>query len=175
MGTERALILLSMNLKANPPSLEISFAISNLHPRLKFSEETVARFFESIFPLYPNGPKGDLSLVFMERDVHNKLHGEFLNDYRPTDVITFPPDSEEGMAGEICVSVDQAMEESISRQISFVRELSLYLVHGWLHLVGFDDIEKVERQQMRIEEERSLTHVGNLDLWPDFVLAPNPS
>mgnify|MGYP001022490364 FL=1 len=111
----------------------------------------------------------------MERDVHNKLHGEFLNDYRPTDVITFPPDSEEGMAGEICVSVDQAMEESISRQISFVRELSLYLVHGWLHLVGFDDIEKVERQQMRIEEERSLTHVENLDFWPDFVLAPNPS
>lgn len=166
------LILLSMNLDAKPSSFEISFAISNLHSRLSFTEKSLRQFFQSIFPLYPNGPKGDLSLVFMERDMHNKLHGEFLNDYRPTDVITFPPDSEERMAGEICVSVEQAMEESIKREIPFVRELSLYLIHGWLHLVGFDDIEKVERQQMRLEEERSLTHIEKLNLWPDFVLAP---
>ena len=128
-------------------------------------------FFQSIFSLYPQGPTGDLSVVFMERSSHNKLHGEFLNDYRPTDVITFPPDPAEQMAGEICVSVEQAWDESLSRDLPFPRELSLYLIHGWLHLVGFDDIEKVERKQMRFEEERCLKHIEEQDCWPDFVLA----
>ena len=79
------------------------------------------------------------------------------------------------MAGEICVSVEQADEESRARAIPFAREMSLYLIHGWLHLVGFDDIEKVEQQQMRFEEERSLQYVNKLGVWPDFSLAPAAS
>ena len=75
------------------------------------------------------------------------------------------------MAGEICVSVEQAWDEALSRDLPFHRELSLYLIHGWLHLVGFDDIERVERKQMRFEEERSLKHIEDQDCWPDFVLA----
>jgi hypothetical protein len=38
--------------------------------------------------------------------------------------------------------------------------------------VGFDDIEKVERKQMRFEEERSLKHIEKMKAWPDFILAP---
>ena len=164
-----------MNPKADPKLTEVSLVVSNLHPRLSFSESKVEIFFLSLFPLYPKGPRGELSLVFMERAEHNQLHGEFLKDFRPTDVITFPSDPDENMAGEICISVDQAWEESISRKIPFVEELSLYLIHGWLHLVGFDDIEKVERIQMRFEEERSLRHIEKQGAWPDFVLAPADS
>ena len=165
----------SMNLEVDNSSLGISLVISNLHPRLFLCETRLEEFFQSVLSLYPNGPQGDLSIVFMEREAHNKLHGEFLNDYRQTDVITFPPDPEEGMAGEICVSVEQADEESRARAIPFAREMSLYLIHGWLHLVGFDDIEKVEQQQMRFEEERSLQYVNKLGVWPDFSLAPAAS
>jgi probable rRNA maturation factor len=150
----------------------VSFAFSNLHPRLSFSESKVKTFFQELFTLYPQGPVGELSIVFMERAEHNQLHGEFLQDFRPTDVITFPSDPDENMAGEFCISVDQAWEESVSRKIPFVEELSLYLIHGWLHLVGFDDIEKVERKQMRFEEERSLKHIEKMKAWPDFILAP---
>ena len=163
----------------NPPpqvdSTEVSLVFSRLHSGLSFSEHSVELFFKAIFSLYPQGPVGELSLVFMQRNAHKKLHGEFLNDFRPTDVITFPPDPEEHMAGEICVSVDQAFEESDSRKIPFSKELSLYLIHGWLHLVGFDDLEKVERQQMRFEEERCMNHIEKLNAWPDFKLAPNES
>ena len=67
---------------------------------------------------------------FMEQNAHNQLHGQFLNDYRPTDVITFPADEEDGHAGEICVSVDKAMLES-GLQESLLFEVSLYLIHGY--------------------------------------------
>lgn len=161
-----------MNQQADSLPGVVSFAFSNLHPRFSFSESKVKTFFQALFTLYPHGPAGELSIVFMERAEHNQLHGEFLQDFRPTDVITFPSDPDENMAGEICISVDQAWEESVSRKIPFVKELSLYLIHGWLHLVGFDDIEKVERKQMRFEEERSLKHIEKMKAWPDFILAP---
>ncbi len=172
---ERILILPLMKHPTDSSSKVVSFAFSNLHPRLTFSESKVEAFFNSLFTIYPGGPEGELSVVFMERAEHNQLHGEFLQDFRPTDVITFPSDPDENMAGEICISVDQAWEESLSRKIPFVEELSLYLIHGWLHLVGFDDIEKVERKQMRFEEERSLKHIEKMGAWPDFILAPTDS
>ena len=77
------------------------------------------------------------------------------------------------MAGEICVSVDRAKQESDTRSLPFPEELSLYLIHGWLHLVGFDDLEKVDREVMRLEEQKVMGMVKKLDAWPDFRLAPN--
>lgn len=172
MVDEKIAISPLMNPQADAYLRGVSLAFSNLHPHLSFSALKLETFFREIFTLYPQGPTGELSVVFMEREAHNKLHGEFLKDFRPTDVITFPADSEENMAGEICVSVDQAWEESQIRKIPFREELSLYLIHGLLHLVGFDDLEKVERQQMRFEEQRSLKHIEKVCGLPDFILAP---
>jgi len=130
-------------------------------------------FFQAVFSLHQHNLSGELSIVFMGRDSHNQLHGKYLRDFRPTDVITFPADQENDLAGEICVSVDQAIEESESRCISFSEELGLYLIHGWLHIVGFDDLENVDREIMRLEEQRVIDHIKKLSLWPDFRLAPN--
>ena len=104
---------------------------------------------------------------------HSKLHGQFLNDFRPTDVITFPADKENGMIGEICVSVDKAFKEYKSHGMTFERELSLYLIHGWLHLVGFDDQTETDRKIMRREEDNALGVIEKDALWPDFLLAEN--
>ena len=57
--------------------------------------------------------------------------------------------------------------------IPFIDEISLYLIHGWLHLIGFDDLEKVERKQMRLEEQKCLEQVRKINSWADFKLAPN--
>ena len=85
-------------------------------------------------------------------------------------MITFPSDPEEDLAGEICVSVDQAIVESQKHGLSFEKELSLYLIHGWLHLVGFNDLEDLDRKIMRQEEKRTMTLVENRDAFPDFRL-----
>jgi len=154
---------------ASPLTLEVN----NLYPRLTYSSETVDRFFEEIFTLHHHGCSGNLSIAFLDRPSHSQIHGNFLKDFRPTDVITFPADPDERIAGEICVSVDQAIEESDLRGIPFARELSLYLVHGWLHLVGFDDKIDEDRKIMRREESKVLGLIENLELWPDFLLAPS--
>ena len=111
-------------------------------------------------------------MAFLNQSEHSKIHGDFLQDYRPTDVITFPADEANGMVGEICVSVDQAIQESKNRALSFDKELSLYLIHGWLHLVGFDDKNVADRKIMRREEANAMSSINEGGHWPDFILAP---
>lgn len=151
--------------------MSISCDFSNLHPYLHYTEKRLNDFFQSVYSMYDHSPAGVLSVVFMDQNSHNQLHGEFLNDFRPTDVITFPADPEEDHVGEICVSVDMAMKQSRLRTISFKSELCLYLIHGWLHLVGYNDLEDIERQQMRMEEQNCLSRINKFNLWPDFMLA----
>ena len=153
------------------PQLEVA----NQYPALHFDLSQLELFFEVIFSFHQHNVSGELSIAFMDSSAHCELHGKYLQDYRPTDVITFPADTEDGLAGEICVSVDQAKEEAISRRLSFEHELGLYLIHGWLHLVGFDDLDKVDREIMRMEEQRVIDHVKKFDAWPDFRLAPEPA
>ena len=98
---------------------------SNLYPGLSFSEQKARQFFDHLFSLYPNQFNGILSVVFLPEDQHCEIHGKFLQDYRPTDVITFPADEQEGHAGEILVSVDQAVIEASQRNLDLREEISL--------------------------------------------------
>jgi probable rRNA maturation factor len=154
-------------LKRLYPQLEVA----NQYPALHFDLSKLELFFEVIFSFHRHDVSGELSIAFMDGSAHSDLHGKYLQDYRPTDVITFPSDRENGLAGEICVSVDQAREEAKTRKLSFEHELGLYLIHGWLHLVGFDDLDTVDREIMRMEEQRVIDHVRKLNAWPDFRLA----
>ena len=102
---------------------------------LSFSEQKARQFFDHLFSLYPNQFNGILSVVFLPEDQHCEIHGKFLQDYRPTDVITFPADEQEGHAGEILVSVDQAVIEA-SQKFGFTGR-NLALSDSWLASLGW--------------------------------------
>lgn len=153
--------------------LQVQIEVANQYPDLQFELSKLGKFFEHVCSVHQHNLSGELSIVFMNGSTHSDLHGKYLHDFRPTDVITFPSDQQNGLVGEICVSVDQAIAEAGNRGVHFEDELNLYLVHGWLHLIGFDDVEKVDRQVMRLEEEKVLEYVKKHDAWPDFRLAPS--
>ena len=150
----------------------INIECTNLYPSLLFDEEKLSRFFQNIFSLHDHKSEGVLSIVFLNETEHSKIHGDFLQDYRPTDVITFPSDLDNEMVGEICVSVDQAIRVAETQNLKIEKELSLYLIHGWLHLVGFDDQNEAEIKIMRLEEANAMSLIDKDDLWPNFHLAP---
>ncbi|MGB0373145.1 MAG: rRNA maturation RNase YbeY [Opitutales bacterium] len=117
------------------------------------SEEEIIALFETLdtCPLFAI-PKGDLSIAIVDEATICQLHDDFLDDPTPTDVITFPGDSEADFAGEIAVSYDQALKEHTKHGNSFKEELFLYLIHGWLHLAGEDDLAEDTRKRMRAAE-----------------------
>jgi probable rRNA maturation factor len=92
------------------------------------------------------------------------LHGQWLGDPSPTDVIAFDlsdgdPD-EPGPQAELYVSVDCARRVAAELGGEPARELALYLVHGSLHLCGHDDHEPEQRARMRAAESAVLAELG---------------
>ena len=103
----------------------------------------------------------DVEVVLVDEPTLTDLHTRFLNDSEPTDVITFDLEEDgNGPAGELYVSVERALEVAAQRGVSPARELALYLVHGTLHLCGFDDHEPDDRARMRVAERTVLDGLG---------------
>jgi probable rRNA maturation factor len=77
------------------------------------------------------------------------LHRKFLGQSGPTDILTF-------QHGEIFISVDTARRHARAFGNSLLRELKLYIVHGLLHLHGFDDQTPAEARKMKTVQEKIL-------------------
>ena len=132
-------------------------SISNRCDRLSFRQQDVGAFFEALAATGRCSLDGELSIVFLNDLEMAALHERFLNDSSPTDVLTFPGDERDDFAGEICVSAERAWIESRDRGIAFSRGVCLYLVHGWLHLAGYDDHGEADRHLMREAEKEVLS------------------
>ena len=108
-------------------------------------------------------PELELAIVFVDEDFLCGLHQRFLDDPSPTDVLSFDLGQGPGPEGEVYVSVDRAREVSTARSTSLQRELALYVVHGVLHLCGFDDQSDGDREAMRAAERSVLQSLGYAD------------
>jgi probable rRNA maturation factor len=108
--------------------------------------------------------------VFLTDAALARLHGDFLADPTTTDVITFEGDPLAGLAGEICVSADTARAYARKHGRDFAAELTLYLVHGWLHLAGYDDLLPARKRRMRAAEARALRLLAAAGALPAFRL-----
>lgn len=168
-----------------PPSSSASPAplrpvlVRNSHPRLRLDRRAVVRVIHTLdahfFQSKVQNPKfqipqGELSLVFLTDPALARLHADFLGDPSTTDVITFAGDPGFGVAGEICVSVDTAAAYARKHRRNFSAELTLYLVHGWLHLAGFDDLVPAKKRRMRAAEACALRLLATTDCRPRFTL-----
>ncbi len=98
-----------------------------------------------------------------------ELNAAHLAHDGPTDVLTFDLLDEENRSGdtynhriegEIVVSVDTAAREAESRGLDITTELALYVVHGTLHLLGFDDQAGVDAARMHSLEDDILSSQG---------------
>ena len=99
---------------------------------------------------------GTLSIAFVDDSLIKKMHDSFLGDPSSTDVITFPGNSLFNSIGEICISIDEAIKNSKIFGTSVSHEITLYLIHGWLHLYGFNDKSELEIIAMRQAEDDAL-------------------
>lgn len=93
-----------------------------------------------------------------------QLHAEFFDDPSPTDCISFPMDdsSEElgyRMLGEVFVCPKVALEYAKTHNQDPYEETALYITHGILHLLGYDDQDEVEEPLMRAAEAKLMQHL----------------
>jgi len=101
-----------------------------------------------------------VEVVFVADRALARLHARHLGDPSPTDVITFDLAGGAGAEAELYVSVQRARAEARARGLAPERELALYVVHGCLHLCGFDDRTPRARARMRHAEAEVLGRLG---------------
>ena len=108
----------------------------------------------------------ELSLLLTDNEGIRALNRRYLDRDRPTDVLSFPmwdfnselrtPNSEL-ILGDVVISIEKARKQAEELGVTMDEELSRLLVHGILHLFGFDhEKSSKEAQRMKKEEERLL-------------------
>ena len=97
---------------------------------------------------------GEIHYVFCSDDHLLKINRQYLNHHDFTDIITFSlSEVEKIIRGEIYISIDRVKENASINGVSFEKEMARVLVHGVLHLVGYDDHSDEEKIIMRGKED----------------------
>jgi rRNA maturation RNase YbeY len=101
--------------------------------------------------LAEEGEEGEwvFAFRFVDDAEIGRLHDAFMGDASPTDIITFPYDPEDGeRGGDIVISVDTAARNAAEHSWSTGDELRFLVLHGLLHVLGWDDASDAARDAM---------------------------
>jgi len=104
-----------------------------------------------------------LELNFIEKEEIILINKQYLGHNYSTDILTFNYNkNNNSIDGEIFISVDDALENSKKFKVSLSNELYRLVIHGILHLLGFDDREKKDKKIMKVQENLLLNNFCKL-------------
>lgn len=116
----------------------------------------------------------EVSFLFVTDRRIKIFNRQYRGKNRPTDVLAFSqmegkssPAVGSKLLGDVIISVDTTERQAPLYRHSFKEELILYMIHGVLHLLGYDDEQPAPRKIMRQEEERIMNKIRRK--FPDFV------
>lgn len=100
----------------------------------------------------------NISYIFCSDEYLLGLNKEHLNHDYYTDILTFPyaPTDAKELHSDIFISIDRVKDNAASLKVSFEDELHRVLIHGILHLLGFDDHGEGAQEDMRRRENEAL-------------------
>ncbi|MDD3000836.1 MAG: rRNA maturation RNase YbeY [Candidatus Riflebacteria bacterium] len=118
--------------------------------------EAVKKIACEIMMLEKIPDNAELSLVFCDDDTIKDLNNNYRGKNEPTDVLSFPMpqnkfdnfEPETILLGDIVISLDTALRQANELKHSLITEITFLLIHGILHLIGFDHINEEERKVM---------------------------
>lgn len=138
--------------------------------KLKVSEELLSKINEIIVECLSYEGYDDnyeVSLSFVDNEEIHQLNRDFRGIDRPTDVLSFPLltddfdiEIEEESLGDIVISLERALEQSIDYNHSFDREVCFLVCHSMFHLLGYDHDTDENTKEMRKKEEDVLNKLN---------------
>lgn len=100
---------------------------------------------------------GDINIIFCSDNYILDINQRFLSHDYFTDIITFDYCEGDYLSGDLFISVDSVRENAVEYNQEFDTELARVMVHGILHLIGYDDHNQADQRQMRSKEDYYLS------------------
>lgn len=107
---------------------------------------------------------GDLNIIFCSDERLLDINRQFLGHNYYTDIITFDYCTEDTIEGELYISIDTVRANAIEYKQQFLDELHRVVIHGVLHLCGFDDHSSKQKNIMREKENEALELLNEISL-----------
>lgn len=109
----------------------------------------------------------EFNVIFVDNARIKELNKQYRNIDKPTDVISFALEDYKmdnygkiRLLGDIYISIEKAKEQSIEYGHSYLRELSFLMIHGFLHLLGYDHMKEEDEKIMFEKQEMILNEYG---------------
>lgn len=151
-----------------PPEYPEPLSIEQDHPSRQLNAETLRRLIHHVVAA-EGASLVHLSLVLTDHETVRHLNRSYLEHDYDTDVLSFslregptpsaPSEDDDGVEGEVYVDLDTAAERHDEFDTSFEHEAYRYVVHGLLHLIGYDDAQPSGQATMREKETQYLEAV----------------
>ena len=112
--------------------------------------------------------EGEVSVLITDDAEMQRLNRTYRGIDEATDVLTFPaPETAQGQIGDIAVSIDFARRQAKARGVPIHEEVAMLVIHGGLHLVGYNDETPEERAEMlkRMNEVAEACGIATDDDW----------
>ena len=133
--------------------------IANLQKHYRIKSSNIKRAVKEV--LRKERRDARLSIVLVDNSRIKELNKQYFNSDEVTDVISFPlSNNKNSLSGEVIVSVETAVDTAGKRNISVEGEIVLYILHGILHLLGYDDGNEGDARVMHEEESKILKTLG---------------
>ena len=132
--------------------------IINAHGRDRVDRDRIRRIVRNVLR-GERQPPALVTVVFIGSRHSRRMNREFLHHDYATDVISFPLEGGVNLEAEIYVNLDRVRVQAREHGVSFANEIARLVIHGTLHLAGYDDRLKGDS---RIMFERQEAYVGAL-------------
>jgi len=140
----------------------------NRNPRKPIDLPAVKRMIKKVLTVLKKKDFG-LNIIFVSNQRIRALNRKYLGEDKATDVIAFREDDspvggmrEPYFLGDIAISSDKAVQNAAEYGISFKKEIARYVIHGILHLTGYEDVIQCDRAKMKREENEILEKIGTI-------------
>jgi len=110
--------------------------------------------------------KSEVNIVFVSNQRIRAMNRRYLGMDISTDVLAFSggdtPGGDDGFLGDVVISSDKAQQQAKEYGTSFLQEMALYVIHGILHLAGYEDRTKKGKALMRNMEDELIQKTGKI-------------
>ena len=146
--------------------------IMNTYNIFNETDENLEEYMDKLYGLLEFALKREklenveFNIIFVDINKIHEINREYRGIDRPTDVISFALEDNMDIAldhrllGDIYICLEKAHEQAIEYNHSYLRELSFLMIHGLLHLLGYDHMKPEEEKIMFSKQEDILNEYG---------------